>query len=103
EHLISLIFGCIEVLIGIRVVLHLIGANAANPFASFVYGVSSFFLAPFFGLVGSPAAGRYVLEIPSLVAIVVYALIAWGLVTLLQTFAVQATTRTYSSYDRFRT
>ena len=103
SHLISLFFGCVEVLIGIRVVLHLMGSNPANPFASFVYGVSSFFLAPFFGLVGSPAAGRYVLEIPSLIAIAVYALIAWGLVNLLQTFAVQATTRTYSSYDRYHT
>ena len=102
-HLISFFFGCVEVLIGIRVVLHLIGANQANPFASFIFGVSSFFLAPFFGLVGSPAAGRYVLEIPSIVAIVVYALLAWGLVSLLQTFAVQAATRSYSTYDRYKT
>ena len=103
EHLIGLFFGCVEVLIGIRVVLHLLGANIANPFANIVFVVSDFFLAPFFGLVGSPAAGRYVLEIPSIIAIVVYALIAWGLVNLLQTFAVQATTRTHSTFDRYQT
>jgi len=102
EHLIRFIFGFIEVLIGVRVVLHLLGANIANPFAHLVYILSNIFLFPFFGLIGSPAAGNHVLEIPSLIAIAVYALIAWGLVNLVHTFTIQTTTRTYSSYDRYR-
>ena len=102
EHLIRFIFGFVEALIGVRVVLHLLGANVENPFAHLVYVLSNLFLFPFFGLIGSPAAGSHVLEIPSLIAIVVYALIAWGLVNLVHAFSIQTTTRTYSSYDRYR-
>src|SRR5437588_7537130 len=54
----------VEALIGLRVLLKLIGANANNQFASFVYNVTSLFLAPFFGLTGSPVAGGSELEVP---------------------------------------
>jgi hypothetical protein len=78
-QLVWLLFGMLEVLIALRIVLRLIGANAANPVAALIYGFTNLFLFPFLGLVGTPAAGGMVLEISSVIAMVVYALIAWGL------------------------
>jgi uncharacterized protein YggT (Ycf19 family) len=71
--------GIIEVLIGLRVLLKLIAANPESPFAAFIYNVSDIFLFPFAGLVGAPAAGGMVLEFSSIIAMLVYALLAWGL------------------------
>jgi hypothetical protein len=74
-----LLFGILEALIALRIGLKLIGANPSSPFAVFVYGLTSLFLFPFTGLTGTPSAGGMVLEISSVIAMVVYALIAWAL------------------------
>jgi hypothetical protein len=78
-YLVWLVFGILEALIALRIGLKLIGANAASPIAVFIYGFTDFFLRPFQGLVGTPAVGSMVMEITSLIAMVVYALIAWAL------------------------
>jgi hypothetical protein len=78
-QLVWLLFGILEALLALRVVLKLIGANPASPIAVFIYGFTSLFLLPFTGLMGTPTAGGMVLEISSLIAMVVYALIAWAL------------------------
>ena len=51
------ILGILEILLGIRFVLQLIGANAASGFATFIYGITGVFVAPFNGLIGTPASG----------------------------------------------
>jgi hypothetical protein len=66
-------------MIALRIGLKLIGANAASPIAVFIYGFTSIFLLPFQGLTGTPEAGGMVLEISSIIAMVVYALIGWAL------------------------
>jgi uncharacterized protein YggT (Ycf19 family) len=76
-QLVWLLFGLLEGLLVLRVFLKLIGANAESPFANLVYNVTNLFLMPFAGLTGTPAAGGMVLEISTLIAIVVYALVAW--------------------------
>jgi hypothetical protein len=78
-QLIWLVLSLIEAVIGLRVIFKLIGVNAANPFAALLYNVSSFFVAPFASLTGAPAAGGMVLEVSSVIAMLVYLLIAWGL------------------------
>jgi hypothetical protein len=100
-QLLWLFFGIIEGLIGLRVLLKLIGANPGNAFASFVYDAAALFLAPFFGLVGSPAAGGMVLEVSSLVAMLVYALLGWVIVRLVSQFLFPPMTRSRSTYDRY--
>jgi hypothetical protein len=65
-----------------RVVLRLIAANPGNPFAVLVYKLSYVFVWPFMGLTRTPSANGAVLEISSLIAMVVYALIGWVLVQL---------------------
>jgi YGGT family len=75
-QIILLISGFLEAVIALRIMLKLIGANPESPLAAFIYGFTSLFLIPFVGLIGSPTAGGMILEISSMVAIVVYALIA---------------------------
>jgi len=78
-QLIWLGLGLLEAALGLRVLLKLVGANAGNPFANLLYGVTGAFLAPFAGLTGTPAAGGMVLEVSTLIAMIVYALLAWVL------------------------
>ncbi len=81
-ELIWLFFGGVEGLIGLRILLKLVAANPGNPFAAFIYGLSDVFLWPFRGLTATPSAGGFVLELPAFVALLVYALLAWGVVRL---------------------
>jgi len=78
---IYLIFGLIEVLLAIRFVLKALGANPEAGFAQLIYGVTGPLVAPFSGLFGTPqAAGGATLEVHTLIALVMYALVAWLLV-----------------------
>lgn len=74
---IFLVFGVIETLIAIRLVLKVLGANPDAGFAAFIYGVTALLVAPFVGLFGTPQAGGSVLEPHSIVALIIYALVAW--------------------------
>jgi uncharacterized protein YggT (Ycf19 family) len=58
--------------IAFRVLLKLIAANPASPFAQFMYQMTGPFLAPFAGLTATPSADGAVLEIPALIAMLVY-------------------------------
>jgi hypothetical protein len=78
-QLIWLLFGILEALIALRIGLKLIGANPDSPIVALIYGFTYLFLFPFTGLVGSPAAGNMVLELSSLFAMLIYALIAWAI------------------------
>jgi YggT family protein len=78
-QLIWLLLGVLEAAIALRVVFKLIAVNAANPFAALLYNVTDLFVAPFASLIGAPAAGGMVLEISSVIAMIVYFLIAWAL------------------------
>jgi len=82
-QLVWLLFGILEALIGLRVLLKLIAANPNSPFAALVYSASSLFVWPFAGLTRTPAAEGMVLDIPSIIAMFVYALVAWAIVRLI--------------------
>lgn len=78
-QLIWLFLGILEAFLALRFALKLIGANPASPIAVFIYGFTGLFLFPFEGLTGAPAVGNMVLEVSTLIAMAVYALLAWGL------------------------
>jgi YggT family protein len=69
-------FGILEALIGLRILLKLMAANPQSPFAQLVYAVTQPFLAPFAGLTATPAANGIVLEVSSIFALFVYALLS---------------------------
>jgi len=80
QNVIYLLFGILEGLLGIRFVLGSLGANPAAGFAQLIYGITGPFIAPFEGLFGQPRFEGSVFELNALVAILVYALVAWVLV-----------------------
>jgi YggT family protein len=95
-----LLFGALEALIGVRVLLLLIGANPANPFAALVYQLSELFLWPFRNLIANPAFGNSVLEITSLIAMIVYPLIGWAIVRLIWVIFYRTPTSHVTTYHR---
>lgn len=77
DRIVWLVAIVLEILIGFRVFLKLIAANPQSGFANFVYTVTAPFLAPFAGLTSTPSANGSVLEISSIIAMAVYALLFW--------------------------
>ena len=79
------IVGVLVFLLVLRMVLALLGANPANAFADLVYSLSNPFVAPFRGLlqVSAVELGVARFELETLVAIIIYSLIGWGLVKLI--------------------
>lgn len=84
SQLVWLVFGAIEGLIGLRVLLKLVGANPANPFADWIYTSTDLLLGPFLGLTRTPAASGIEFDIPALIGMLVYMLLAWGLIQLVE-------------------
>ncbi len=72
-----LVFGVIEGLLVIRLVLKLLGANPRAGFSDFIYDVTGPFVAPFTAMFNDPASRGSVLELGTIIAIIVYALVAW--------------------------
>lgn len=83
QRIIYYIGGVIVAILIVRFLLALFGAAEGNGFVDFVYGLSYFFVAPFFGIFGSePSYGSSQLETSTIVAIVVYALLTAGIAKL---------------------
>lgn len=83
EQIVYLLLGILETFLGLRIVLSLLGANEGNGFAQFIYSFSYPFVAPFFGLFGYEFEyGIARLEIETIVAMIVYGLVGWGIVQL---------------------
>lgn len=74
------ILSLLEVLLAFRFVLKLLGANSGAGFTSFIYGFTRIFVAPFQAVfrVSQPVDGS-VIEWTTLLAMLVYWFIAWGL------------------------
>jgi len=81
-NFIWLMFGILEGLIGLRILLRLLGANPANPFAKFIYNMTEPFLVIFNGLVNDPSFENVVFEVHSVIALAFYALVTWVIVRL---------------------
>jgi hypothetical protein len=83
RRVIYYIAGFIIALLALRLVLLLLAANQGAPFVDFVYALSGFFAWPFYGIFSyQPSYGQSTFEISTIVAIIVYALIAMGLAKL---------------------
>jgi len=91
--LIWLVFGALDVLIVLRMVLKFIAANPTNDFSSFIYNFTNIFLSPFNSLIANPVIGNGVFEISSLIALVVYTLLGWLVVRLFRLIFTPARTK----------
>ncbi|MHB9150988.1 MAG: YggT family protein [Thermoleophilia bacterium] len=83
-------------LLGFRFALKAFGANSEAGFAQFVYGASDVFLAPFRAIFSTDQVEGSVFEWSTLVAIAVYLLVAWAIVSLIRVLAPR---RTVSAFE----
>jgi len=82
NQILYFVFGIINVLLAMRFVLLLLGASQASSFVNLIYGLSRPFVLPFQGIFGEPTFNGSVIEWASLVGIIIYALVAYGLTRL---------------------
>ena len=80
------VLGVLEVLLAFRFFLKLLGANDGGTFVSFIYTISGFFIAPFNAIFSSVATNGNILEPATIIAMIVYALIAYGIVMLIKIY-----------------
>lgn len=85
-YLVYFISGLLEFVLGARLILKLLGANPRSGFVNFIYGLSEPFVAPFYGIFRSAVSRGVetaaVLEPATIVAMIIYSVIAWGIVQL---------------------
>jgi hypothetical protein len=91
------VVGIVEILIAARFLGKLFGASAHSAFVSFIYQVSGPVVAPFTGIFGDTGSRTNTFETASLVALVVYAVIGWGLVVLIRIVTAPKGTKPASS------
>lgn len=80
-----LIFGIVQILIGLRIVLLLLNAREGNALVSFILDLSQLFVAPFIGIFNTDAlrASGSILDIAAIAAIV-----GWTILELIVLWAV---------------
>ncbi len=87
RNIIYYVLGVIEVLLAFRFLFKLLGANQASGFVAFIYTLTGILTAPFKGIFSSfvtqGLSARSVFEPSVIIAFIVYALAAWGLVRLI--------------------
>ncbi len=77
------LLGILEILLAFRFILKLLGANAAAGFTSFIYGATYIFTAPFLSVFRMTQVSGSIFEWTTLLAMLVYWLIAFGIIRLL--------------------
>ncbi len=78
-QVIWLLLGILESALALRFLFKLIGVNPSNAFATFLYGFTNLFVAPFASLTKAPAVEGMVFEFSTLIAMIVYALVFYAL------------------------
>jgi YGGT family protein len=87
RQIVFLILSVLETLLVIRFFLKLLGANPDAAFTIFIYGVTELFVAPFEGVFPSLQTRGSMLDLAALLAMIVYALLAWLIVSAIETLA----------------
>jgi len=88
ERLIIFIFGLIELLIIVRIVLLLVAARESNALVQFIYNLSDIFVAPFRGILGinEVQAGAAAFDVAALVALIGWVIIELIVIGLIRVF-----------------
>ncbi|HEY5561497.1 MAG TPA: YggT family protein [Clostridiaceae bacterium] len=86
------ILGIIEAIFAIRLIFKILGANPGNTFVSIIYTISGAFLTPFSSIfrtaVNKGIETQSVLEPATIIGMIVYALIAYGIVKLIKIYEI---------------
>ena len=88
QRLIYFFFGILEVLLVFRLIFKIAGASHGSTFVGLIYSLTGIFILPFAGIFRQATTTGVettaILEPASLVAIIVYAVVAWGIVALIR-------------------
>lgn len=88
EYLVYFMFGILEILLIFRFVLKLMGASASSAFVSFIYAVTGILILPFENIFSrwftQGVETTSVIEPATLIAIIVYGILAIGIVKLIR-------------------
>lgn len=91
EYLIYFLFGVVDILLIFRLAFKFMGAGAQGAFVGMIYSISNLFIMPFEGIFrrgfSEGLETTSVFEPSVLVAIIVYAVLAWGIVRLVRIFS----------------
>jgi len=93
EYLVYYILGALEIILAFRLILKLTGASVASGFVRMIYGLTGIFIWPFEGIFRRGFAQGVettsVLEPATLVALIVYAILGWGIVKLIRIYSME--------------
>ena len=93
------ILGILEALLALRFTLKFFGADPTASFSSFVYDISHVFVSPFLNVFQATEISSSIFEWATLLAMVIYYLIAWGIVKLLSIGRTVSTSEAASRLD----
>ncbi|MEA2628419.1 MAG: hypothetical protein QOJ10_879 [Chloroflexota bacterium] len=94
---VGFIVAVVDIFIAARFLGKLFGASAQSAFANFIYTISGPMVAPFTGIFGDTGSKTNTFETASLVAIVVYAVVGWGIIALIRIVTAPRGTRPATS------
>lgn len=88
ERAIVFVFGIVQALLVMRIILLLLAAREANPIVDFVYDLSDIFVAPFRGMFAMDAveAGQAALDVAAIVALIGWTLLELVILALVRVF-----------------
>lgn len=90
RRIIYFILGILEFILAFRLIFKLLGANPESLFVTIIYKISGVFLFPFTSIFSTAATQglevKSVLEPANIIGMIVYALVAYGIVMLVKLF-----------------
>ncbi|HSX18976.1 MAG TPA: YggT family protein [Candidatus Saccharimonadales bacterium] len=89
ERIVNVFLGLAIFFLSLRILFELFTANATTPFVAWIYSVSNYLVAPFRGILPSPATQSGIVDMPALVAIVTYTVLAYLVMGIISTFTVE--------------
>lgn len=93
SRLVVFLFGLIELLIGLRIILLLFAARQSNDIVAAIYNISEVFVAPFRGIlrIDEVQAGVTALDVGAIVALIAWVVIELIVLALVRVFRPTAT------------
>jgi hypothetical protein len=86
EYIMYFFLGLLDILLAFRFIFKLTGASTSSGFVNFIYNSTRIFILPFEGIFSRGTAEGMettaIFEPATLVAIIVYAILVWGIVRL---------------------
>ena len=84
ERILYYVLNVIETLLALRFLFKMLGANSGSGFTNFLYRLTNPLVVPFRGILPSTSANGSLLEWSTIIAMLIYALIVYAVVKLIE-------------------